>query len=112
MGEGDDPTTVTSSLISFMKRRRSSQSGDARNSTFVTLPLRMSCCPVAKMGSISLEVAIKVPKPEDTPETVSSTHVEVIRNDDAGSDLHASESIEMGPITRLIDKFTGGCECD
>lgn len=120
-GQCDDPllATVTVPLSSvnledeggsgafWTKRRTKSSKGG--NSTNVTLPLRMTCCPVAPLGSINLQITIKVPKPEDCPTTVSSTvaksNIEEFVDDSTG-DLQVSESIELGPITRLIDGLT------
>ena len=120
-GQCDDPllATVTVPLSSvnleddvesgtfWTKRRPKSAKGGS--STNVTLPLRMACCPVAPHGSISLQITIKVPKQEDCPTTVSSTvaksNVEEFVDDSTG-DLQVSESIELGPITRLIDGLT------
>ena len=101
----------------WTKRRAKSAKGGS--STNVTLPLRMTCCPVAPHGSINLQITIKVPKPEDCPTTVSSTvaksNVEEFVDDSTG-DLQVSESIELGPITRLIDGLTfcqsGPCSAD
>mmetsp|Transcript_28677 Transcript_28677/g.60541 ORF Transcript_28677/g.60541 Transcript_28677/m.60541 type:complete len:981 (-) Transcript_28677:209-3151(-) len=102
-------------------RRRNTKSKDGASSTNITIPLRMSDCDHAPIGSISLNITIKVP-PRPLGDNVKQTkhkkspslpkvdiiHINAGRGSAStvGGESKVNESIELGPLTRLIDGWS------
>ena len=69
---------------------------DGASSTNITLPLRMSACTSAPMAIISLKITIKVPSKNDEEKNTGDVTIGVF-----------DESIEIGPLTRLMETLGG-----
>jgi len=85
-------TSISERLTPRRLRRRNANS-DERSSSVVTLPIRMRTCPSAPFGSISLRITIK------TPSASTAAPIPSLGN-------AASESIEIGPFTKLIKDWS------
>jgi len=68
------------------------------SSTKITIPLRMNCCSNAPMGSITLEITM----------SASSKHASSTTTTQLPNIQVTNESIELGPLTRLIDGWSLG----
>jgi len=80
---------------------------DGASSTNITIPIRMSNCQSAPIGSISLKITIKVPSQTiDTNTAVDKSNIEVQISASEGDTNQ--ESIELGPLTRLMESLGGG----
>ncbi len=108
---------------------KSKDGGKAPSSTKITIPLRMNCCQSAPMGSISLRITIKATTPGGGSGGGScadgggmnhssnnlyalakpNIHVDISVSGDGGNgEPKVSESIELGPLTRLMDGWSLG----
>eukprot|EP00970_Alexandrium_tamarense_P010469 scaffold2131_cov192-Alexandrium_tamarense.AAC.6 len=84
-------------ILSWKPRMTSGITKDELSSTNVTLPLRMRGCSSAPFGSISLQITIKVPTSTgDSTPAISKATAKGGASNDTG------ESIELGPITKLM----------
>ena len=91
---------------------------DGASSTNITIPLRMCGCQVAPLGSISLKVTIKVPNSQKKHDegggnnnntalannkSNNNTRVQISASDGKNGE----PSIELGPLTRLMESLGG-----
>jgi len=87
---------------------------DGASSTNITIPLRMNCCQSAPIGSISLKITIKVPSRDgmassSIPSALAKPNIQVGISVSGGSwngEPKVNESIELGPLTRLMDGWS------
>jgi hypothetical protein len=90
------------------KRRTNLYSGTS--STKITIPLRMNCCSNAPMGSITLEITMNAPSKGSATTEASSKHASSSTTTTTQLPIIqvTNESIELGPLTRLIDGWSLG----
>lgn len=93
--ENDDDITARG----WTWKRRTNLYGTS--STKITIPLRMNCCSNAPMGSITLEITMNAPATAASSKHASSTSTTQLPNIQV-----TNESIELGPLTRLIDGWS------
>jgi hypothetical protein len=104
--EGDKDTEECGGLAPWKSRKtkkHDNNSKDEVSSTNVILPLRMTCCPSAPFGSISLQITVKAPVQNDgadVPSAVSSKKL-------TESNIAADQSIEIGAIARIMQGWVG-----
>lgn len=81
------------------------------SSTKITIPLRMNCCSNAPIGSITLEITMNAPTSNSgskgTAAAESSKHASSTLTTQLPNQV-TNESIELGPLTRLIDGWSLG----
>lgn len=101
-------------------KRRKAKDGASSSTTNITIPLRMTCCSHAPIGSISLKITIKAQSDGGELEDYSSSHPSALAKPEIQVDVSVSsveggtgepkinESIELGPLTRFMDGWSLG----
>ena len=108
--------------------RRRGKPKEGPSSTKITIPLRMNCCQSAPIGSITLRITIKATTPGDRGigegggdggvnfssnnlYGLAKPNIQIdisVSGDGANGEPKVSESIELGPLTRLMDGWSLG----